>query len=229
MEALEEEVAESLEDAFHPQSHIFAQGSDDVQNDKAAFPKMPAFDVVTQEARAERGNAAQMTQMETGASVQAHGSTDNGNEGRPRVPSLEDFPVSIQQAISRNAQASDEASHGPRRLWQKLTQGFVQRDEDEMVVRLEPAEMATGFDASERGRTEQGRAVAGHATSSKAMPASASMQGAHTDLFQAQATTQTIGRTLSQRPQQAAVAPKIDPDLSDDELEIPPFLRRQVN
>jgi len=207
MEALEEEVAETLEDAFRPQSQLFGQDPANNQDDEAMGRK------------ARRESVTPTTAMKTPLPRQ-HPETisnefaDKVDEVRSPVPDLEDFPPSIQQAFERKLAADDEIGHGPRRLWQKLTQGFIQRDEDEIEVRLEPAELADSMENS---------------LQNSASPVSADAPMVQPDLLQSQQPRQTLSPERVQQARQAVAAPKIEDELTEDEWEIPPFLRRQVN
>jgi len=198
MEALEEEIASTLEDDFRPQSQIFAAAT----HEKVATP---SGKVVKQAVTPASQSAAESSHMTKEQFVQ---------EGHPAMPDLKDFPASIQQAVGRKDEEHDEMAHGPRRLWQKLTQGFIQREEDEPMVRLEPAEISPDFEGFAQGQVA--------ATTNPAPAAGAHNQ--RPDLFQG--LPRATPQIAKPQPQAAMQHPH---DVSDEELEIPAFLRRQVS
>jgi len=208
MEALEEEIASTLEDDFRPQSQIFGQ----------AAAEVPSRDTIMREAAIREATVAARQEIPASPAVVAAQkntpSREEENELHPFVPGLEDFPPSIQQAVSRKAEEADNVGHGPRWLLKKIAQGFVKPDEEDPVLRLEPADVMR-----DEGGLEPARAApAAPATA----PVAAAPASQPAPLFQG------LPRATPQRPKPQPVAQRRD-ELSDEELEIPPFLRRQVS
>jgi len=221
MEALEEEIAESLEDDFRPQSQIFAQAD-------FAQAEMGKADLGAEKTAASFNHSATPAKA---ATILA-GATEPRSEAQAHslVPDLEDFPPLIRETVSRKAENGEEGSHGPRWLLKKIAQGFAQRDEEEVMVRLEPAEIAHNMPdmAPESASEPTGAAKAALSapTAPAALSRTAAAQSAPTrpDLFQ------TLPRATAQivKPQPPTATQNRD-ELQDDELEIPAFLRRQVS
>jgi len=210
MEALEEEIASTLEDDFRPQSQIFGQ----------VAPEAPSRDTVVREAAIREATVAARQEMPASPGmIAAQKNTalkEEENELYPFVPDLEDFPPSIQQAVSRKGEEADHVAHGPRWLLKKIAQGFVKPDEEEPVLRLEPADTVR----DERGLEPEHTAFAPAAVVKAPVAAAPALPTA--PLFQG------LPRATPQLAKPQPVAPKRD-ELSDEELEIPPFLRRQVS
>jgi len=225
MEALEEEIAESLEDDFRPQSQIFGQAIREQAVRETAGEKLVTPSPMNRERAVAMSHDSAITQAST-ASASSHGGVV---DTPPSVPNLEDFPPSIQQAVGRRGEESEETAHGPRWLLKKLAQGFIQRDEDEPMVRLEPAEiMAESPDLAEANQAETvERSATPTPIQQATIAAAAVQQQSRPDLFQGlpRATPQPA------KPQpvvQPALATKKE-EMPEDELEIPSFLRRQVS
>ncbi|MCC0029981.1 MAG: cell division protein FtsZ [Brucellaceae bacterium] len=124
-------------------------------------------------------------------------------EALSRMPRVEDFPPVVKDEISARTAPAQEAAHeerGPLGLLKRLTSGLNHRREDE-VVELEPT----------RQREPQLRPAAEVRRPQPAEPvAKANPRAAHLD---------DHGRA----------APQLKSTHDEGELEIPAFLRRQVN
>jgi len=123
--------------------------------------------------------------------------------GGARIPEIEDFPPALRQNAKSKAKQDDVAAQGPRSLWQKITQGFLHHDEeDEPVARLEPASQIA------RPLPEQPREGSRPAVADRAIYAPR--------------------RAAPQNASPQRVKPQVA-EMEDEKLEIPAFLRRQMN
>lgn len=123
--------------------------------------------------------------------------------GGSRIPEIEDFPPALRQNVKSRARQDDAEAQGPRSLWQKITQGFLHHDEeDELVARLEPVSQVA------KPVQEQPRESSRPAASDRAIYAPRRVAPQNT-------APQRV------KPQAA--------EMEDEKLEIPAFLRRQVN
>jgi len=226
MDALEEEIAGSLEDDFRPQSQIFAQVTPEIAMKEASVQETMVREAMVREATVA-------ARQEIPASVAAPNRPNRQDEAshvaaaddlRNRVPDLEDFPPSIQQAVGRKVEESEMAGHGPRWLLKKITQGFVQRDGEDPVVRLEPAEIVRDNAPALVEKPAPVSTVGGQAGQVVQPAPSLSVPPKRPDLFQG--FSRATPQLAKSQPQPVATK---GGELSDEELEIPPFLRRQVS
>ncbi|AQS41999.1 MAG: Cell division protein FtsZ [Candidatus Tokpelaia hoelldobleri] len=123
--------------------------------------------------------------------------------GGARIPEIEDFPPALRQNAKSKARQDDVETQGPRSLWQKITQGFLHHDEeDEPVARLEPVSQVAQPVPEQRHENNR------PAASDRAIYAPR--------------------RAAPQNTPPQRVKPQAA-EMEDEKLEIPAFLRRQVN
>jgi len=65
--------------------------------------------------------------------------SDQGSNLSSRIPDISDFPPLLRQNIQAKDKDESDSSQTPRKLWQKLTQSLIQRDDEPPTARLEPA------------------------------------------------------------------------------------------
>lgn len=224
MEALEEEMAEPVEEQFRPQSQIFGKSAPVAQQApraalRPAMPQQPiSQSVATPVGSAQNAAVAMATPitepMQQRAApeaqpVKAEAQTERAPQ-QTRIPEIEDFPPAIRQGARQKADGRNEGHHhGPRSLWQKLTQGFIHRDDDEPTARLEPA-----VADPKAGQKSQPGAAARNEASRRPLTQDSAIY----------APRRAPQSEVQLRPQQRAEAIH-----EEDQLEIPAFLRRQVN
>lgn len=210
MEALEEEIASPAEELFRPQSQIFGKVPPNIPGgrvpSKPVTPQKFASQPVTPQAAtsvsAPETEQKPVRKMEF---VQEAASRDN-RAAAVRVPAIDDFPAEIRQNVQEKAVPHQEQDQGqsPRSLWQRLTQGFIYHDDEEPTARLEPAHAQT----AERDMRPVVR-----------------QEPVRRPLVQ---DTTIYAPRRGPNDVQIRASQHID-ESEDDKLEIPAFLRRQVN
>jgi len=230
MEALEEEIVESLEEDFRPKSQIFGQNMGGRSGAESVDQRAILSAQIKSERQATRGQALSGGQETLGVANVAQDSLSAGAMEAARMSNLEEFPSSIQQAVRGKVQEGEEVAHGPRWLLKKITQGFIQHNEERPVARLEPVDINFENQGFDKGRAKI--AVDQSAAMFKAVQASAGVTPQRPDLFQGLSRATPQAAPLQRTRPQPVAAPSVakkEAEISEDELEIPSFLRRQVS
>jgi len=217
MEALEEEISGPADEFFRPQSQIFGKMVQGVQQQaghsgqaarpvmKPFVPQQPISQTFAAPAAADAGKQV-ASRLEQAQDAVLH----EKRAAVSRIPAIDEFPPEIHQNVQETGVSYlQEQGHGPRSLWQRLTQGFIYREDEEPAARLEPAAVQL------KGSMQP---VDGQEKAARHEPARRPL------------TQDTAIYVPRHGQNDAPVWPSQGTDESeDDKLEIPAFLRRQVN
>ncbi|RCL00709.1 MAG: cell division protein FtsZ [Candidatus Tokpelaia sp. JSC189] len=195
METFEEEVSFSTEEFFRPQSRIFGKISPIMLDGR-----VPIKPVTQKQSSAKSQSAPSITSFESGQEMTLR----NNNAQKARESDVDNLLMGNQQNAYGQSSSHQEQSYSPRSLWQRLTQGFIYRDDEEPMARLEPAHA----EPAERNM----RSIIRQEQIPRPL---------------AQDTTIYAPRRGSNEAQ-IRTSQHIDEN-EDDKLEIPAFLRRQIN
>jgi len=228
IETPEEEMAGTADEFFHPQSQIFgkmaqsmpqqARRAEHVARAVTVKPSVlqPSIDqaIAMPPAAACVTNIASSVMDDEKQAVRAEQSQETAlresGVAASRIPAIDDFPPEIRHNVrERSIAYQPEQGHGQRSLWQRLTQGFIYRDDDEPVARLEPAVAQSGGGAQPAGKPEN----------------IARQETVRRPLIQ---DTTVYAPRRGPGDTQIRLSQQLD-EGEDDKLEIPAFLRRQVN
>jgi len=217
IEALEEEMAEPVDEPFRPQSQIFGKMAQSAQQQARNAQPAPRGAArlaglqqsVDQAIATPAGHSAALdAERQAAARMEQQMQETALHENRAaasRIPAIDEFPPEIRQNVQeKDAANRHETGHGQRSLWQRLTQGFIYREDEEPAARLEPAAAPPA----------RGARAAGKPDGAPRRPL----------------TQETAIYAPRRAPNDAQMRTSRRLDETEDEkLEIPAFLRRQVN